>query len=216
MWKIQMMHRFVSLRDLKHWELAPTNPGAIEKANIPFAITSADLRDPKQFWANLRKAMEYGLTEAKAFDALTKTPATWLGVYDKIGSIDEGKLANFLITNGNLFNDNTNIIENWVQGEKYAMKEDVWNDVKGQYNLVINAPYGTRNFTLDVKSTNSASILSASDTLSGKFSYDGNLIKLEFFINSRKKTRSRWISRWRKKCFWYAVERSKQWQYMAR
>ena len=179
--------RFVSLRDLKHWELAPTNPGAIEKANIPFAITSADLRDPKQFWANLRKAMEYGLTEAKAFDALTKTPATWLGVYDKIGSIDEGKLANFLITNGNLFNDNTNIIENWVQGEKYAVKEDLWNDVKGQYNLVINAPYGTRNFTLDVKSTNSASILSGSDTLTGKFSYDGNLIKLGFSLTPSRR-----------------------------
>jgi hypothetical protein len=68
--------RFVSLSDMKHWELAPTNPAALEKANIPFCLTTADLRDVKQFMANLRKAMEYGLTETKAMDALTKTPAT--------------------------------------------------------------------------------------------------------------------------------------------
>ncbi|HYM94069.1 MAG TPA: amidohydrolase family protein [Chitinophagaceae bacterium] len=172
--------RFVSLRDLKHWELAPTNPGVIEKANIPFALTASDLRDLRTFWTNLRKAIEYGLTEAKAFDALTKIPATWLGVYDKVGSLDEGKLANFLITNGPLFNEKTAIIENWVQGQKYGVKEDLWNDVKGQYNLVINAPYGSRNYTLDVKSATSANVLSGNDTLTGKFSYDGSLIKLSF------------------------------------
>ena len=39
--------RFVSLADMKHWELAPTNPAAFEKANIPFCFTTADLRDVK-------------------------------------------------------------------------------------------------------------------------------------------------------------------------
>jgi len=107
--------KYVSLADLKHWELAPTNPAAFEKANIPFVLTAADLKDTKQFWTNLRKAIEYGLSESKAFDALTKTPATWLGVYDKVGSLDQGKLANFLITTGPLFSEKTNIIENWVQ-----------------------------------------------------------------------------------------------------
>src|SRR5436190_19816332 len=62
--------KYVSLSDLKHWELAPANPGAFEKANIPFAFTAADLKDSKQFWTNLRKAIEYGLSESKAFDAL--------------------------------------------------------------------------------------------------------------------------------------------------
>src|SRR5215475_4448060 len=86
--------KYISLDDLKHWELAPTNPAAFERANIPFALTTADLKDTKQFWTNLRKAIEYGLSESKALDALTKTPATWLGVYDKVGSLDDGKLAN--------------------------------------------------------------------------------------------------------------------------
>jgi len=171
--------RFVSLTDLKHWELAPTNPAALEKANIPFCLTSADLRDSKQFWANLRKAIDNGLSEARAFDALTKAPATLIGVYDKVGSLDEGKLANFLITTGNLFNEKTTIIENWVQGNKYEVKEDAWKDIKGQYNLVINSSSGTTNYLLDVKSPASANVLTK-DTLTGKFSYDGKIVKLSF------------------------------------
>ncbi|RYF92359.1 MAG: amidohydrolase, partial [Chitinophagaceae bacterium] len=108
--------RFVGLDDLKHWELAPTNAGAFEKANISFALTTADLSNVGEFMANLRKAIEYGLSEAKAFDALTKTPATLLNVYDKVGSLEPGKLANFLITSGPIFNEKTVILNNWVQG----------------------------------------------------------------------------------------------------
>ena len=55
--------RFVGLDDLKHWELAPGNAAAFEKAGINFCITSADLTNATDFMANLRKAIEYGLTE---------------------------------------------------------------------------------------------------------------------------------------------------------
>ena len=60
-----------------------------------------------------------------------------LGIYDKVGSLDEGKLANFLITTGPLFNEKTVIIENWVQGDKYEVKEEAWTNVSGTYNLVL-------------------------------------------------------------------------------
>ncbi len=111
--------RFVSLSDLKHWEMAPTNPGAFEKAGIPFCLTSSDLKDAKQLFANIRTAFNYGLTETAAMNALTKTPATLLGVYDQVGSLDAGKWANFLITSGPIFNEKTTIYQNWVQGNKY-------------------------------------------------------------------------------------------------
>jgi len=97
--------RAVSLGDMKHWELAATNPGALEKANIPFCITSSDLRDSKSFLSNLRKAIEMGLTETKALEALTKTPASLIGVYDKVGSLETGKIANFLISSGPIFSE---------------------------------------------------------------------------------------------------------------
>lgn len=172
--------RFVSLADMKHWELAPTNPGAFEKAGIPFCLTTADLRDTKQFMGNVRKAFEFGLSEAKALEALTKTPASLIGVYDKVGSLDAGKLANFLITTGPVFNEKTSIVENWVQGRKYGVKEDAWKDAKGQYNLVITVQGGaSQTLVLDVKSPTAASVI-GKDTLTGKFSYDGKLISLTF------------------------------------
>jgi imidazolonepropionase-like amidohydrolase len=172
--------RYVSLADMKHWEMAPTNPGAFEKAGITFCLTAADMHDTKQLFANLRKAFDYGLSENKALEALTKTPATLIGVYDKVGSLDAGKLANFLITNGPLFNEKTSIVENWIQGKKYGVKEEAWKDVKGLYNLAVTVAGGTTgNYTLDVKSSTSASII-GKDTLNAKFSYDGVLISLSF------------------------------------
>jgi len=172
--------RFVSLADMKQWEMAPTNPGAFEKAGINFCLTASDLRDPKQFLTNLRKAFDYGLTEAKALDALTKIPATLIGVYDKVGSLDAGKLANFLITTGPVFAEKTSIVENWIQGKKFGIKEEDWKEIRGQYNLVITSADGSsKMLTLDVKSTSAANII-GKDTLTGKFSFDGKLISLSF------------------------------------
>jgi imidazolonepropionase-like amidohydrolase len=171
--------RFVSLADMKHWELAPTNPAAFEKAKIPFCLTTADLRDPKQFMTNLHKAISYGLSEETAMDALTKTPATLLGIYDKVGSLETGKLANFVITIDPIFSDKNVILQNWVQGKKYGVKEESWNEVRGIYNLVINGGSSPATYELDVKSSNSASVI-GKDTLTGKFSFDGKQVKLSF------------------------------------
>lgn len=121
----------VSLKELKHWELAPANPGRLESAGIPFALTTADLKDKKKFWENLRKAVEYGLSEQTALQALTYNPANFIGAYSSsvaggagaaktsagIGSLEPGKLANFIITSGNIFQKETKIYQNWVQGE---------------------------------------------------------------------------------------------------
>ena len=180
--------RFVSLSDMKHWEMAPSNPAAFEKAGINFCITTADLRDAKSFTTNLRKAFDYGLSETKAIEALTKTPATLLGVYDKVGSLDVGKLANFLITSGPVFAEKTVIYQNWVQGDKYAIKEDSWNNVAGTYNLVITSAAGSNNYVLDVKSSSDASVI-GKDTLTSKFSFDGKMVKLNFSPVANKNRR---------------------------
>jgi imidazolonepropionase-like amidohydrolase len=170
--------RFVALNDMKHWELAPTNAAAFEKAGIPFCLTTADLRSVTTFWSSLRKAMEYGLSENKVMEALTKTPAITLGVYDKVGSLDAGKLGNFLITNGPLFNEKTIILQNWVQGIKYNVKEDAAS-AAGTYALSVNTPSGTEKYTLDVKSVSSVTLY-AKDTLNSKFTFDGKQVKISF------------------------------------
>ncbi len=171
--------RFVGLDDLKHWELAPSNPAAFEKAGINFCLTTADLTNVTDFMANLRKAIEYGLTETKALEALTKTPANLLGMYDKVGSIDAGKIANFLITSGPIFAEKTVLLQNWTQGLKNAVKEENWYDVKGMYSLMTNGIGGAKAFSLELKDAGVASFISK-DTLTGKYSYDGKLVKLSY------------------------------------
>ena len=171
--------RFVGLDDLKHWELAPSNPAALEKAGISFCLTTADLTNVTEFMANLRKAIEYGLTEQKALEALTKTPAGLLGVYDKVGSLDAGKIANFLITSGPVFAEKTVLLQNWIQGLKNSVKDETWYDVKGIYNLVTSTNAGIKAFSMELKDAGVASFISK-DTLTGKYSYDGKMVKLNY------------------------------------
>ena len=171
--------RFVGLDDLKHWELAPGNASALEKAGINFCITTADLPNVTEFMANLRKAIEYGLSETKALEALTKTPATMLGVYDKIGSLDAGKIANFLITSGPVFAEKTVLLQNWTQGLRNSVKDENWFDVKGTYNFLANTNAGVKAFSLELKDAGVAQFISK-DTLTGKYSFDGKLVKLSY------------------------------------
>jgi len=178
--------RFVSLGDLKHWEMAPSNPAAFEKTGIPFCLTTSDLREMKSFLSNLRTALTFGLSESAAFNALTKTPATVLGIYNEVGSLEPGKLANFLITSGSIFNENTSIFQNWIRGSKYIMKDDAAEHA-AVYKLAVNFPTGTATYTLDVKARDSA-ILIGKDTMNSEFSFDGRMVKLNYApFTSRQK-----------------------------
>ena len=171
--------RFVSLADMKHWELAPTNPAAFEKANIPFSISISEMKDNKSFFSNLRKAIASGLSEAKALDALTKTPATQIGIYDQVGSVEVGKWANFIITTEPVFNSNAKIIENWVQGKKYDVNAAEWTNLAGKYKITVSNGSSNTDYNLEVKKDLTASIIGA-DTLSAKLSVNESLIKLSF------------------------------------
>lgn len=172
--------RFVALGDLKNWELAPSEPAAFEKAGIPFCLTAAGMKDIKQFMTNLRKAIDYGLSEQKALDALTKIPASFIKAGDQVGTVDAGKLANFLITSGPLFDEHTVIYQNWVQGKRYIINENGWTDIRGTYTLTLS-PGAT--YTILVKGTPVApalSVIQPADTLGGTITVEGKLVRLAF------------------------------------
>lgn len=135
----------VSVSDLKFWNQAPFNLKIVAENNIPFVITAADLKEPKSFLSNLKKAVLYGLPKEKALQALTENPAKLINQFDNIGSIAKGKLANFIITSGYLFEDNTEIMENWVQGERNIITKLNPTDIRGNYELTFN------NQTFDLK-----------------------------------------------------------------
>ena len=171
--------RFVAFTDLKHWELAPGNTAAFEKAGIPFCLTTADLRDVRSFLGNVKKALQYGLSESAALEALTTTPAKVLGVSDLIGSLEAGKQANFIITSGPVFNEKTVIYQNWIQGKNYVVKDDNRDDIKGLYKLSVKSPSSVEEYTLEVKNDLSSQLVSK-DTIAGKLNFDGNLVKISY------------------------------------
>jgi imidazolonepropionase-like amidohydrolase len=142
--------RNVSYAQLKDWELAPTNPAALEKAGIRFAITSFGLQKPTDFWANLRIAIDNGLSEKQALNSLTVIPAEMLGVADKTGTLAKGKLANFIITSDGLFKKDNIIYENWVEGRQYVVTKMDVTDLRGNYNV---ASDGLSNIVLKIGGT---------------------------------------------------------------
>lgn len=129
----------VTLEQLKHWELAPTNPAALHKAGIAFAFTKDGLEPGGDFMGNVRKAIAHGLPESEALKALTYTPARMMGLLNDVGSLQNGKLANFIITEGNILKEGSQIYENWVQGHPYVISDMDQRDIAGEYSLKVGA-----------------------------------------------------------------------------
>ena len=170
----------ISLGQMKHWELAPTNPASIEKAGISFALTTADLKDKNTFWKNLRKAIEYGLSEQGALKALTQTPAELLKVSDHVGSLKKGMLANFVITSKNIFDKDAVMYDNWVKGVRYKYLDYDAKDIRGTYSLTIGSLPAVK---LKVNGeAGSPDMNVADDTSLAKVGYSrqGSLITLQF------------------------------------
>lgn len=124
-----------TLQSLMHWRLAPENPGRLERAEVEFAITTSGLDKPTELLAKLRSAIAAGLSETKALQALTTAPAELLEVEHLVGSLETGKLANILITDGPLFAKATKIEETWVQGKRDRWQAELSVDPRGTWKL---------------------------------------------------------------------------------
>jgi imidazolonepropionase-like amidohydrolase len=127
----------ISLTQMKHWELAPANPGRLATAGIPIALTTNGLEKRSLFSGNVRKAIESGLSEEEALKALTFTPAQLTNSLDELGALEKGKLANFIITDGDIFKEKTKIYHNWVKGKPHVFKDLDAPDLAGAYTLTV-------------------------------------------------------------------------------
>jgi imidazolonepropionase-like amidohydrolase len=125
----------VNLADMKHWELAPTNPARVAKAGIEFTFTTNGLRNKGDFLKQLQKVMEQGLTEGDVLKALTATPARLFGVEADLGSLDKGKWANFFIADKPIFQKDAKVLHAWVQGKAHVLQDLEKVALKGSYDL---------------------------------------------------------------------------------
>ncbi|RMD62526.1 MAG: hypothetical protein D6824_06640, partial [Planctomycetota bacterium] len=121
----------VTLRELMDWEQAPTNARRLIQAGATVALTTDKLKQRSSFYANLRKAIEQGLTKDQALAALTTTPASILGVADRLGKVEPGYIANLVVVDGDLFDKEGTIRDVWVEGDRYEINPAPGPDYTG-------------------------------------------------------------------------------------
>jgi hypothetical protein len=91
---------------------------AFHKAGIPFGFSTMDAKS-KDIQANLRKLIESGLPEDAALAALTVNPARILGLSAMLGTVENGKMANLVITNKKYFDEKAEVRYVFVGGDMY-------------------------------------------------------------------------------------------------
>jgi imidazolonepropionase-like amidohydrolase len=161
----------VELAELEHWNAAAENPKRLQDAGVMFTLTTATLKDVKDFPARLRTAIERGLSKDAALAALTTTPAKLAGMENQLGTIAAGKFANLVVTDGDLFDEKTQILDTWVAGERYENKKRPEADLRGKWEVTLDLGGGkTETFSLDIKGE--------PQSLSGEISQGGKKAKL--------------------------------------
>ncbi|MDT7829987.1 amidohydrolase family protein [Pricia sp. S334] len=170
---------YVNLEDMRHWNQAPANPKIVADNGISFSFTLHDLDSPADFKDRLMKAIAYGLPETKALEALTTVPAQILGRTEDIGSLKKGSYANFLVTSGPIFDKETILYENWVQGAKNVINDMTLKDIRGEYDLSLSG----QSFKLSIKGeagSPKAEVKQDTAKLESKFNYTDNWMSLSF------------------------------------
>ncbi|MFQ5583059.1 MAG: amidohydrolase family protein, partial [Calditrichia bacterium] len=132
----------VNLSQLQHWNLAPENPALLQQAGILFSLTASGLEKPADFWKRVRQAVKRGLSEDAALTALTVTPAKITGVENRLGTLEKGKMAHLIVTDGNLFSEETHILDAWIDGARYEVTKQPPVDPRGKWEAQFHFPDG--------------------------------------------------------------------------
>jgi hypothetical protein len=108
-----------SLRTLEYRDGAPSTPAALASAGVRFAFSSEGLSSPRDVAKALKRALDAGLSQADAVRAFTLSAAEIFGVADRLGSLDRGKIANLVVTDGELFGEKTKVRYVFIDGVKF-------------------------------------------------------------------------------------------------
>ncbi|HUF18948.1 MAG TPA: amidohydrolase family protein [Thermoanaerobaculia bacterium] len=139
------------LRVIRDRVLSVTAPAELARRNVPFALVSGKGK-PADFIKGIRRAIDGGLSETAALRAVTLSPAEILGADRQIGSIDRGKIANLVVTDGPIFNRNSKVRHVYVDGREIRLPAEdkpapstaatTASPVDGGWNLTVRAPEG--------------------------------------------------------------------------
>lgn len=155
-----------SLETLRLRAETPKGPGRLAAAGVKFAFQSGGAATIGDFFANAGKAVEGGLNREAAVRAMTLGAAELLGIDNRTGSIEVGKIANLAIVKGDLFGRDKFVPVIVVDGKVFEQKEPVRPtpgtrpgsgtpaatppNIAGSYSLNIDAPTGALTATLTI------------------------------------------------------------------
>ena len=158
-----------SLRTLKERAELPTGAGKLAQAGVKFAFTSGALR-PQEFLANVQRAVDNGLSKDAALRALTIDAAEILNVADQVGTVEVGKIANLIVTSGDLLAKETKVRHVFIDGSEVNIRKPdapagragapgapgapaaaAAVDPSGEWSLVIRSPQGETSTTLTLR-----------------------------------------------------------------
>ena len=188
------------LRTLRIRDKAPSTPAALDKAGVKFAFYSDGIANPKDIVKNAKKAIDAGLKADVALRALTLGAAEILGVADRTGSIEAGKIANLVVATGDIFSDRTQVKYVFVDGRKFDVKEPpppplppggqggASIRMTGRWSLTVSTPDGDQPASADLTQaadgTLSGSIMTTfGNSIITKGSVTGNQFTFTFSLD---------------------------------
>lgn len=122
------------------------NAAALNDAGVRFSFMTADV-NARDIRSNLRTMIENGLPEDVALAALTTHPADMLGLNEQLGTVEPGKIANLVVTNGSYFDEDTVVRYVFVDGHRFEIEEAEATSAEGDAEGTAN-PAGEWRFTV--------------------------------------------------------------------
>ena len=99
------------------YDLVFSNAKALYDADVPFAIQSSDQHNARNLPYHAAACAAFGLPKDAALKAITISPAQIFGVADRVGSLEVGKMANVILTDGDPLEIVTHVKRLFIGGE---------------------------------------------------------------------------------------------------
>ncbi len=144
------------LRTLAHRRMAPTTPAVLAAEKVPFAFYSGGLATTAEVFESVRAAVDNGLSNEAALAALTSNPASILGVANRLGTIEKGKIANLVLASDWPWAEGAEVRATFVNGRMYQERksdeptEAPKSDVSGTWTLSMQTTRGARELKADI------------------------------------------------------------------
>ena len=110
---------------LETMDISFVNGAALEKAGALVGFHTDDgITDSRWFLRSGGLAVRAGMSRDKALYALTMANAIMLDLQDRVGSLETGKDADFVVLSGDPLSVYTQVLETWVEGRKVFDRAD--------------------------------------------------------------------------------------------